>query len=83
MGGYLPPKPWIDNYIWYMEIDGMQDKIIKGFSKDKPEFIFRKPSQSGNWYSLGTYEPRKIVSFVEKNYEKIDNIGSIEVWRRN
>lgn len=80
----IPFKPWIDNYVWYMEIEGMQDKVINGLIKNPPDTIFRKSPLTGNWYSLGTYEPKKIVEYIEQNYRKIDVIESeIEVWRKN
>ena len=79
----LPPKPWVDNYVWYMEIDGMQERVLRGFSSDPPKFIFRKIPKNGNWYDLGVYQPSKIINFVEQNYQKKDIIeDSIEVWIR-
>ena len=79
----LPPKPWVDNYVWYLEIAGMQDKVIQGLINDQPKIVFRKSPLAGNWYDLGTYQPKKVVSYIEQNYRKIDMIGDIEVWIKN
>ncbi|OGE38261.1 hypothetical protein A3F00_02965 [Candidatus Daviesbacteria bacterium RIFCSPHIGHO2_12_FULL_37_11] len=80
----IPPKPWIDNYVWYMEIEGMQTKVIDGLNKNPPKIIFRKNPIAGNWYNLGAYEPKKIVEYIEQNYQKTAIIESeIEVWKRN
>ncbi len=79
----LPPKPWIDNYIWYMEIPGIQDKVVAGFAKEKPKYIFRKTPQTGNWFDQGTYEPKKIIEYVKLNYRPVDKIGEVEVWQIN
>ena len=78
----LPSKPWVDNYVWYLEIEGIQDKVIDGFKKNPPAVIFRKIPNSGNWYDLGTYQPKKIVLFIEQNYQKMAKIKDIEVWTK-
>lgn len=83
IGGLLPPKPWIDNFVWYMEIPGIQEKVIEGFKSTPPGIIFWRKPDPGNWYDLGTYQPQKIVEYIKLNYEKIDSIGEkIEVWKK-
>ena len=80
----LPPKPWVDNYIWYMEIPGIQEKVLSGFEKERPKIIVWKSPQSGNWYDLETYQPQKIVDYVKKNYSKSKDLeGGVEIWQRN
>lgn len=77
----LPPKPWVDNYVWYMEIEGIQDKVLAGFQKEKPKLILWKTPKSGNWYDLGVYQPQKIVEYIMINYEKTGNLNDgIELW---
>ncbi len=80
----LPFKPWIDNYIWYMEVPGVQDKVIEGFEKSKPKYIFWTKPQKDQWFKLGTYQPQKITEYIKTNYTKFDEInGSIEIWQKN
>lgn len=79
-----PSKPWVDNYVWYMEIPGIQDKVIGGLGNSKVEYIFWKKPQNGRWFELGTYQPRKVTKYIKTNYTKITEVnGSIEVWQRN
>jgi hypothetical protein len=80
---HLPTKPWVDNYIWYMEIDGIQEKVIEGFEKDKPQVIFWKTPKPGNWYDLGTYQPEKITRYIKTNYQEASREGDIQIWKRN
>ena len=68
--GRLPPKPWTDNYVWYLEIPGIQEGIIKMWKENKPEIVFTNNIQAGNWYDLGTYRPQKIVDGIRN--EKIE-----------
>lgn len=80
----FPLKPWIDNYIWYMEIPGIQDKVVEGLDKEKIKYIFWKKPQSGQWFEIGTYQPPKVTAYIKTNYTKFDEInGEIEVWQRN
>lgn len=78
----LPPKPWVDNFVWYMEIPQVQETVISGWNIDPPEKIYWKIPQNGEWYQLGTYQPRILVDYIKKKYEKIENIADIEIWRR-
>lgn len=79
-----PSKPWVDNYVWYMEIPGIQDKVVEGLGNNKVEYIFWKKPQTGGWFELGTYQPQKITEYIKTNYTKITEVnGSIEVWQRN
>lgn len=68
--GRLPPKPWMDNYVWYLEIPGIQEQMIKGWEGNKPKMVFTNNIQGGNWYDLGTYRPQKIVDWIRN--EKIE-----------
>ncbi|MCX6706113.1 MAG: glycosyltransferase family 39 protein [Candidatus Woesebacteria bacterium] len=70
LSGRLPPKLWTDNYIWYLEIPGVQEEIIKGWNSNKPVVVFTNSVQKGNWYDLGTYRPQKIVDWIRN--EKIE-----------
>ena len=70
LSGRLPPKPWVDNYIWYLEIPGVQEGIIKRWEENIPKVIFTNNVMPGNWYDLGTYRPKKIVDWIRN--EKIE-----------
>lgn len=77
----LPPKPWVDNYVWYMEIDGIQEKVIKGLEIENPKVILWKTPIPGNWYDLGTYQPKKIVEYIKDHYQKTGILDkTVEIW---
>lgn len=79
----LPPKHWSDNFGWYLEIPGVQEWFLEGFSKNMPEKVFWRIPSTGRWYDLGTYQPQQITQFIRQYYEKTDKIeGGIEVWTR-
>jgi len=75
----LPPKIWSDNFGWYLEIPGIQEQIINRWDTNKPEYIIIQDILPGNWHDLGTYRPKKIVDWINRNYFKKDEIQS-GVW---
>lgn len=77
----VPPKPWIENYVWHFEILGMQQKVIDGWKKDSPQYIYWSKPKSGNWYDLDTYQPKEIVKYIRENYRKTDEKNNIEIWK--
>jgi hypothetical protein len=80
----LPPKPWTDNFGWYLEIPEVQEKIISRWQRNKPRAIFWREPNPGNWFDLGTYQPQKITDWIEKNYTKKEEIKSgVWLWKRN
>ncbi len=80
----LPPKPWIDNYVWYMEIEGMQEKLINGLKEKEIMYIFVLPPQKGQWFELGTYQPQQVTDYIKQNYHIVGSIrGGIQVWQKN
>lgn len=71
----LPTKPWADEFPWYLEITGVQDKIVSSLEYQKPRFIIFKPYDRGKPYELGVYRPGKIASYIEKNYQNLLQIS--------
>lgn len=64
----LPPKPWVDEFPWYLEKSNLQQKVYKGLRQQNPTFIVFKPYQEGDVYEIGTYKPQLIASYIEDNY---------------
>lgn len=79
MTGTLPPKPWTDNFGWYLEIPGVQEDVVKHWEASPPDFVFWRTPSQGNWFDLGAYQPKKIVQWIKENYTKKEEITP-EVW---
>lgn len=77
----ISSKPWIENYVWHFEIPELQDKVIEGWKVDPPIYIYWSKPEQGNWYDLGTYQPKKIVEYIRENYIRVNEIDSVEVWK--
>ena len=71
----LPIKPWAIQFPWYLELEGIQDRILEGLKQEKPKFIIYKPYDSLLRYEIGGYRPQKIADFVEQNYQNLIKIS--------
>ncbi|MDO8619130.1 MAG: glycosyltransferase family 39 protein [Candidatus Daviesbacteria bacterium] len=83
LAGRQPSKPWLDNFGWYLEIPGVQEEIISGMEEDQTKFVFWQVPQPGNWYAIGTYQPKQVTDFIRNNFNKVEVLGSgIEIWQK-
>src|SRR3989344_4172288 len=64
----VPPRPWADDFPWYLEIQNLQDKVISGLEQDKPRYIIFQPYLKGEKYGLGSYRPDDIADYIDNNY---------------
>lgn len=71
----LPPKPWADEFPWYLEIGSVQERIVTSLKEHNPQFIITKPYDQGETYELGVYRPQKIADFVDENYQNYFQIS--------
>jgi hypothetical protein len=73
----LPIKPWADEFPWYLEINGIQEKVVASLEQQKPQFIIAKPYDAGGAYDLGVYRPEKIANYIDENYQNYFQISDI------
>lgn len=68
LSGRLPIKPWADEFSWYLEAPGLQDRIVNSLREESPSYILFKPYEQGEKYEIGAYIPQKIRSYIDDNY---------------
>ena len=79
----LPPKPWIDNFGWYFEIPQVQEGTIKSWEQNPPAVIVIQDSVPGEWYLIGTYQPKKIIEWIRENYNRKEELKpGIWLWEK-
>ena len=84
MADIVPPKRWTDNFGWYLEIPGVQDEILVRWDDKPPDMVLWRTPTEGNWFDLGTYQPQKIVKWIERNYNKKEELEpGIWLWVKN
>jgi hypothetical protein len=79
----LPPKPWTDNFGWYLEISGVQEEIISRWEVSPPDYILWTQPKEGNWFDLATYQPQEIVNWINSNYTKGEKLKeNTYLWKK-
>ncbi len=68
VAGHVPTKPWADSFPWYLEIPGVQEKVIEGIKNDNPAFVVYKPYQNTGEFDLASYRPKLIAGYIDENY---------------
>lgn len=71
----LPPKPWADEFPWYLEGSNIQGKVVEGLKTESPKFIIFKPYDLKEQYLIGSYRPPEITDYIEENYQKFIQIS--------
>jgi len=73
-------RPWIPHLSWYMELEGVQENIVKDLSQNNPKLIvIGRFTKEG----LSSYKPDKIVEYIESNYAKETSIGNYNIYNPN
>lgn len=68
-GGFVPPKPWAYTFPWYMEIPGLQERMIAGMMEARTEWIVFSAFGNEGIRVPGSYVPLSLNRYVEANYE--------------
>ena len=83
MAGKLPPKPWVDNFGWYFEVPGVQEQAIKSWRENPPGVVIIQDPNPGEWFEIGTYQPKEVITWINGNYNKEKEISSgLWLWRK-
>lgn len=76
LSGRLPVKPWIDEFPWYLEVPGQQQKVVSSLKSQSPTFLVFKPYDQKDKYGLGSYRPTLIANYLDENYQNLIQINS-------
>lgn len=78
----LPAKPWVDNFGWYYEIPDVQTSVLRSWNTNPPDYILWEEAEIGEWYELGTYEPKMITEWILDNYSKQEELqNGVWLWK--
>ncbi len=72
-------KPWVPQLSWYMDMLGIQEKMVEDLKDNPPKFVVYKPYTS---YGLSSYVPQKVYVYLTENYKIVENIEGIEILGR-
>lgn len=78
----LPPKPWFDNFAWYLEIPGVQLQFLSRWEVSPPDYVYLQSPEPGIWHELGTYLPKDLLVWMKENYDLIDTYrDSVQIYK--
>jgi hypothetical protein len=69
-------KPWIPQLSWYMEIPGVQEKMIADLKVNRPKLIIYNPYTE---LGLSAYIPRDLYNFITENYKLSQRVDNLEI----
>ena len=68
---------WVPQLPWYMEMQGIQDKMVDSLKENEPNVIVIKPyTKSG----LSSYIPDKIYSYIIQNYIYKESLSGLDLY---
>ncbi len=70
---------FVFQFPWFLKV--AEDRVLNGIKKDQPKIIVFDTSYKVDGVELKIFST-KIYAYIENNYKKIDNIGSIEILQR-
>lgn len=71
----LPPAPWADTFPWYLELPGIQERVVASLEEKKITYILFDPFIPGSTYTLGSYKPQIIDAYIGQHYKENRIIG--------
>lgn len=83
LGQFLPVKPWAANFPWYMELAGLQERIIESMENQKVAWAVTVPAQSEGAFIPGSYQAKHIEEYLEQHYTMQMQLGNeLLLWVR-
>ncbi len=79
LNGNLPIKPYVQNFAWFLELPGMQDRVISSLVKNKVPFIVFTPASGKGGVNTGDYLPSQISQYVFTHYVLYKKISQ-QIW---
>lgn len=69
-------NPWIPQLSWYMEIPGIQEKMVESLKNNPPKLIIYNPYTKEG---LSSYTPQKVYDYVMANYRNVQSVGDLKI----
>lgn len=64
LSGRLPPKPWLTQFPWFLELPGFQEELIDKFKQQNLRQILMFPYQNEGEFVPGSYRPVKLLEYI-------------------
>ena len=61
----LPPKPWLTQFPWFLELPEFQEKLADKFKQQNLRQVYRFPYQNEGEFIPGSYQPVKLLEYID------------------
>lgn len=62
----LPPKPWLTQFPWFLELPGFQEELVEKFKNQNLHQIVIEPYKNEGDFIPGSYRPKILLDYVNK-----------------
>lgn len=60
----VPPKPWLTQFPWFLELPGFQEMLIDKFEQQNLKQTFLFPYQNEGEFVPGSYRPVRLLEYI-------------------
>lgn len=76
-------KPYAQNFAWYLELPGMQERVIYGLEQEKPRYITFYQFMELGGFEIGSYSPKLVADYISQNYRFKEKLtGNLVIMER-
>lgn len=61
----LPPKPWLTQFPWFLELPGFQEMLVERFASRGLRQVVVEPYKNEGEFVPGSYRPKVLLNYVE------------------
>ncbi len=61
----LPPKPWLTQFPWFLELPGFQEELINKFKQQDLSQVFMTPYKNEGEFTPGSYQPKILLNYIQ------------------
>lgn len=65
LSGRLPPKPWLTQFPWFLELPGFQEKLVDKFKSQNLKQMLLFKYQNEGEFVPGSYKPVKLLEYID------------------
>lgn len=64
LSDHLPPKPWLTQFPWFLELPGFQERMVEEFKDQNLTQVIFVPYQSKGEFFPGSYQPKQLLEYL-------------------
>lgn len=79
IGNLFPVKPWADTFPWYLESQGLQERMVESLNSPDVQFVVKRKFNNEGKFVPGSYVPENLDRFISDNFKNIGTVNN-NIW---